>query len=47
MDQNGLTLKNALDKYFYFLLDFENYFTIFIAKKTFTTSKQIMDAVIE
>ena len=46
-DVKAIVLKNALDKYFYFLLDFENYFTIFISKKTFTTRKQIMDAVIE
>ena len=43
----AITLKNALDKYFYFLLDFENYFTIFISRGTFTTRKQVMDAVID
>ena len=47
MDSRAIMLKNALDKYFYFLLDFENYFTIFISRKTFTTRKEIMDAVIE
>ena len=41
-----MTLRNALDKYFYFLLDFENYFSIFISRGTFTTRKNIMDAVI-
>ena len=46
-DIRALVLKNALDKYFYFLIDFENYFTIFISKKIFTTRKQIMDAVID
>ena len=43
----AITLKNALDKYFYFLLDFENYFSIFISRGTFTTRKHIMDAVID
>ena len=46
-DIRALVLKNALDKYFYFLLDFENYFTIFIHKKEFPTRKRIMDAVID
>ena len=46
-DVKAIVLKNALDKYFYFLLDFENYFSIFISRKTFTTRKQIMAAVIE
>ena len=46
-DIRAIVLKNALDKYFYFLIDFENYFKIFITKKVFTTRKQIMDAVIE
>ena len=43
----AINLKNALDKYFYFMLDFENYFSIFISKRTFTTRKRIMDAVID
>ena len=47
MDTRAVNLKNALDKYFYFLLDFENYFSIFISKKTFSTRKSIMDAVID
>ena len=46
-DVRAIVLKNALDKYFYFLIDFENYFKIFISKKAFTTRKQIMDAVID
>ena len=46
-DIRAMVLKNALDKYFYFLLDFENYFTIFITKKVFTTRKRVMDAVID
>ena len=46
-DIRAVALKNALDKYFYFLLDFENYFIIFISNKIFTTRKQIMNAVIE
>ena len=46
-DSRAIILKNALDKYFYFLLDFENYFTIFIERKTFATREEIMTAVIE
>ena len=46
-DIRAIILKNALDKYFYFLIDFENYFLILISKKAFTTRKQIMDAVID
>ena len=46
-DVRALVLKNALDKYFYFLLDVENYFTIFISRRTFSTRKAIMDAVID
>ena len=46
-DSRAIVLKNALDKYFYFLLDFENYFTIFISRKTFTTREEIMTGVIE
>ena len=47
IDARAIMLKNALDKYFYFLLDFENYFSIFISRKTFTTRQEIMNAVIE
>ena len=43
----AIALRNALDKYFYFLLDFENYFSIFISRRTFSTRKHIMDAVID
>ena len=46
-DSRAIILKNALDKYFYFLLDFENYFTIFIERRTFATREEIMTAVIE
>ena len=46
-DSRAILLKNALDKYFYFLLDFENYFNIFISRKTFATRQDIMYAVIE
>ena len=46
-NSSAIALRNALDKYFYFLLDFENYFSIFISKRTFTTRKRIMDAVID
>ena len=46
-DVRAIVLKNALDKYFYFLIDFENYFKIFISKKAFTTRIQIMEAVID
>ena len=46
-DSRAIVLKNALDKYFYFLLDFENYFSIFIERKTFATREDIMTAVIE
>ena len=45
-DVRAIVLKNALDKYFYFLLDFENYFNIFILNKVFTSRKRVMDAVI-
>ena len=45
-DIRAIVLKNALDKYFYFLLDFENYFNIFILNKVFTSRKRVMDAVI-
>ena len=45
-DIRAMVLKNALDKYFYFLLDFENYFTIFIERKTFATRQDVMSAVI-
>ena len=43
----AIGLKNALDKYFYFLLDFESYFSIFLSKRTFLTRKGVMDAVID
>ena len=46
-DIRALILKNALDKYFYFLLDFENYFHIFISSKVFPSTKKIMQAVID
>ena len=46
-NQAGLNLRNCLDKYFYFLLDFENYYSIFLSKGTFQSRKDIMDAVIE
>ena len=46
-DNRAIILRNALDKYFYFLLDFENYFSIFIERKTFTSREDIMTAVIE
>ena len=45
-DARAMALKNALDKYFYFLIDFENYFRVFIFKKVFTTRRKIMEAVI-
>ena len=46
-DSRAILLKNALDKYFYFLLDFENYFTVFIERRIFQTREQIMTAVVE
>ena len=46
-DIRASTLRNALDKYFYFLLDFENYFSIFLSRGTFTTRKLVMDTVID
>ena len=46
-NQAGLNLRNCLDKYFYFLLDFENYYSIFLSKGTFQSRKDIMDTVIE
>ena len=45
-DVRAICLKNALDKYFYFLLDFENYFTIFMQRKIFKTRQDIMQAVV-
>ena len=46
-DIRALTLKNALDKYFYFLLDFETYFHTFISSKVFPSTKKIMQAVVD
>ena len=46
-DIRAIILKNALDKYFYFLIDFENYFQVFIFKKIFKTRTEIMNAVID
>ena len=45
-DVRGQCLKNALDKYFYFLLDFENYFSIFIEKRIFKNRVDTMEAVV-
>ena len=45
-DIRAADLKNALDKYFYFLLDFENYFTVFIQRKIFRNRIEIMEAVV-
>ena len=45
-DIRAIILKNALDKYFYFLLDFENYFTVFIERKVFTKRQDVMQAVV-
>ena len=42
-----MDLKNALDKYFYFLLDFENYFKVFIERKIFKKRLDIMQAVVD
>ena len=46
-DIRALTLKNALDKYFYFLLDFETYFHTFISSKVFSSTRKIMQAVVD
>ena len=46
-DSSAIVLKNALDKYFYFLFDFENYFCVFIERKTFKSRQDIMTAVVE
>ena len=46
-DVVAIGLKNAIDKYFYFLIDFENYFSIFISRKVFKDRISIMQAVIE
>ena len=46
-DIRALTLKNALDKYFYFLLDFETYFHTFISSKVFPSTRKIMQAVVD
>ena len=45
-DVRAIELKNALDKYFYFLLDFENYFGVFIERKIFKRRVDIMEAVV-
>ena len=46
-DVRAVGLKNAIDKYFYFLIDFENYFTIFLSKKIFKDRLKMMQAVID
>ena len=46
-DVRGQCLKNALDKYFYFLLDFENYFNIFIQRRMFRNRVDAMKAVVD
>ena len=46
-DTRAIDLKNALDKYFYFLLDFENYFRVFIERKIFRKRLDIMQAVVD
>ena len=46
-DVRAVCLKNALDKYFYFLLDFENYFTIFLQRKIYRNRQDIMQAVVD
>ena len=45
-DIRAVVLKNALDKYFYFLFDFDTYFNVFIEKKTFATRQDVMCAVV-
>ena len=45
-DPRAQYLRYALDKYFYFLLDFENYFNILIERKIFKTRTDIMQAVV-
>ena len=46
-DVRAIELKNALDKYFYFLLDFENYFRAFIERKIFKRRTDAMQAVVD
>ena len=46
-DVRAIILKNALDKYFYFFIDFENYFQVFILRKIFKTRTEIMNSVID
>ena len=46
-DIRAVELKNALDKYFYFLLDFENYFTVFMQRKIFRNRIEIMQAIVD
>ena len=43
----AIGLKNAIDKYFYFLIDFENYFYVFMSNKIFKNRLEIMQAVID
>ena len=45
-DTRAIDLKNALDKYFYFLLDFENYFNVLIERKIFKNRADIMQGVV-
>ena len=45
-DSRAIILRNALDKYFYFLFDFEFYFNFFIDRKTFKNAEDIMTAVV-
>ena len=46
-DIRAVELKNALDKYFYFLLDFENYFTVFMQRRIFRNRTEIMQAIVD
>ena len=44
-DIRAFCLKNALDKYFYLMLDFDNYFVIFIQRKMFKSRPEVLQAI--
>ena len=45
-DDNGQTLCNATDKFFYVMFDFETYFNIFLSNNIYNTRVKIIDNII-
>ena len=45
-DNNGQTLYNAIDKFFYILFDFENYFNVFISNNLYKNRAEILNDII-